>query len=151
MKIISSILITLAISSVAFGKDIKENLAATQLQQIMKENKAVGLAVAVVKGGKIVYVGSFGKKNIENDVDLKKDDLFRIASISKSFTTTALMTLVDKGLVDINQDVSELIGFKVRNPKFPDIPITLKMLLSHTSSLRDAAGYFTLDVVNRSQ
>ncbi|HRT33876.1 MAG TPA: serine hydrolase domain-containing protein [Bacteroidales bacterium] len=148
MKIISSFLITLAISSIAFGNDSKENLAVTRLQQIMKENKAVGLAVAVVKDGKMVYVGSFGKKNIENDVDLKKDDLFRIASISKSFTTTALMTLVDKGLVDINQDVSELIGFKVRNPKFPDIPITLKMLLSHTSSLRDAAGYFTLDVVN---
>jgi len=148
MKIIPSLLVVLAITSAAFGKERKENIAAAQLQQIMKENNAVGLAVAVVKDGKIVYTASFGKKSIENNIDLKKNDIFRIASISKSFTTTALMTLMDKGLLTPEQDVSDLIGFKVRNPKFPEIPITVKMLLSHTSSLCDSAGYFTLDVVN---
>jgi len=148
MKIIPSLLVALTITSISYAKDKKEDLAAAQLQQIMKENNAVGLAVAVVKDGKIIYVNSFGKKNVENNVDLKKDDIFRIASISKSFTTTALMTLMDRGLLTPDQDVSDLIGFKVRNPKYPDIPITVKMLLSHTSSLCDSAGYFSLDVVN---
>lgn len=148
MKIIPSLLIALTISSAAFGKEKKESMAAAQLQQIMKDNNATGLAVAVVKNGKVIYTQSFGKKSIENNTDLKESDIFRIASISKSFTTTALMTLVDKGLVNPDQDVSDLIGFRVRNPKFPEIPITVKMLLSHTSSLQDAAGYFSLDVVN---
>lgn len=115
---------------------------------ILDTTKAVGLAVAVVKDGKIVYTASFGKKNIEQGSTIAKEDIFRIASISKSFTTTALMTLVEKGSVGLDMDVSDLIGFKVRNPKFPEVVITVKMLLSHTASLNDTQGYFKLDVLN---
>jgi len=142
--------IIVSFPAVSSEKSKKEKQAVKELQQIMTQTEAVGLAVAVVKDGKIIFVKSIGKKNIEKDIDLGKKDIFRIASISKSFTTTALMQLVEKGKLKIDQDVSELIGFKVRNPKYPDIPITVKMLLSHTSSLCDSAGYFKLDVVNPS-
>ncbi len=125
-----------------------ERRAKEAIDTIIDTTKAVGLAVAVVKEGKIVYSATFGKKNIEQGTLITQDDIFRIASISKSFTTTALMTLVEKESVALDMDVSDLVGFKVRNPLFPDVVITVKMLLSHTSSLNDTQGYFKLDVLN---
>lgn len=110
----------------------------------------VGLAVAVVKDGQIVYHNEFGYANLETQEPVKENSLFRIASISKSFSATSIMQLVEKGLVSLDTDVSDLAGFTIRNPKFPDEVITLEMLLSHTSSLNDSEGYFTLDVVNPS-
>lgn len=126
----------------------KEEQAVKELEQIMARTNAVGLAVAVVDDGKIVFVKSLGKKDIEKNIDLVPTDIFRIASISKSFATTALMQLVEKKKLSLDMDVSDLIGFKLRNPKYPDIKITVKMLLSHTSSLCDSLGYFELDLVN---
>lgn len=114
----------------------------------MKEYKAVGLSVAVVKQNEIVYSHAFGKKDLEKNKKLKEKDIFRIASISKSFTATAIMQLVEAGKLNLEDDISNLIGFSIRNPKFPDKIITLKMILSHTSSINDSQGYFTLDAIH---
>ncbi len=118
------------------------------LQSLMEKYEAVGLAVSVVKKGEIIYSKSFGKKNLETGEALTSESLFRIASISKSFSATAVMQLVEAGRLRLDDDVSELIGFRVRNPAYPEDRITLKMLLSHTSSLNDSQGYFTLDVID---
>lgn len=118
------------------------------IKKLVKEYGAVGLAVAVVKDNQVVYNQSFGKKDLAQKKRLKNDDIFRIASISKSFSATAIMQLMEAGKLSLQDDVSKLIGFTVRNPKFPEEIITLKMLLSHTSSLNDSQGYFTLDVIN---
>jgi len=114
----------------------------------MKQYEMVGISVAVVKKGDLIYTRSYGLKDIEAQTPLKETDIFRIASISKSFSATSIMQLVEAKKLSLDDDVSNLIGFKVRNPKFPDKVITLKMLLSHTSSLNDSEGYFTLDVIN---
>ncbi len=118
------------------------------LQSLMEKYDAVGLAVSVVKEGEIVYSESFGKKNLETGEDLTPQHIFRIASISKSFSATAVMQLAAAGKLRLDDDVSGLIGFRVRNPAYPDDRITLKMLLSHTSGLNDSQGYFTLDVID---
>lgn len=114
----------------------------------MDENPMVGLSVAVVKDGKIIYAKSFGLKDLENEIPLKNQDIFRIASISKSFTSTSLMQLVQKKKLHLDDDISKLIGFQLRNPNYPSRVITLKMLLSHTSSINDKQGYFSLDSIN---
>ena len=119
-----------------------------RIDSVMKQYEMAGLSVAVVKKGEIIYAHSFGLKNIESKTPLTNDDIFRIASISKSFSATSIMQLVEAKKLSLNDDVSNLIGFKVRNPKFPEKVITLKMLMSHTSSLNDTQGYFTLDVIN---
>lgn len=118
------------------------------IDSIMRQHKAVGLAVAVVKKGKIVYAHSFGLKDIAQNIALAETDIFRIASISKSFSATSIMQLVEAKKMSLEDDFSKLVGFKVRNPKFPDRVITLKMVLSHTSSINDREGYFNLDVIN---
>ncbi|WP_246269403.1 serine hydrolase domain-containing protein [Pedobacter panaciterrae] len=114
----------------------------------MKKQEAIGLSVAVVKNGDIIYTHSFGLKNTETSTPLTDKDIFRIASISKSFSATSIMQLAEAGKLSLNDDFSKLVGFKVRNPKYPETVITLKMVLSHTSSINDSQGYFNLDVIN---
>lgn len=72
------------------------------------------------------------------------DDPVRIASISKLVAAIGVMRLVEAGKLDLDVDVSKSLGFALRNPAFPDTPITLRLLLSHRSSLTDAAGYYAV-------
>ncbi|WP_010603446.1 serine hydrolase, partial [Pedobacter agri] len=65
--------------------------AETDFKAVMQKYNAVGASVAVVKKGKIVYTHSFGLKDLENKTELSDRDIFRIASISKSFSATSIM------------------------------------------------------------
>ncbi len=69
------------------------------------------------------------------------DSPARIASISKLITAIGVMRLVEAGKLDLDADVSPLMGFTVRNPAFPNVPITLRLIMSHRSSLSDGADY----------
>ena len=141
-------LCTVAFAAISCSAPTKEQIAEKELQEIVKQNEAIGLAVVAVKDGEIVYNKSLGYKDFENKTPLGDNDIFRIASISKSFTATGIMQLVEQGKLDLDTDVSDLVGFKVRNPKYPKVPITVKMLLSHSSSMNDANGYFTINAIN---
>ncbi|MDA0314501.1 MAG: serine hydrolase [Bacteroidetes bacterium] len=124
-----------------------QDSTTVRLTQLMQDYPVMGLSIAVVKDGKVVHTQALGWKEEGKEL-LESSDLFRIASISKSFTAIGLMQLVEKGTLSLDDDVSELIGFRIRNPKFPDTVITLRMLLSHTSSINDQQGYFNLDVIH---
>lgn len=73
---------------------------------------------------------------------LTADDPVRVASISKLAVSIGALRLVEQGKLDLDADVSGALGFPLRNSAFADTPITLRMLLSHTSSLTDGAGYW---------
>jgi len=133
----------LSVAAVAQVQSIEQ-----QLQQLIDTTPAVGLAAVVVKNNKIVYQQYLGYKNLETKELLADSSLFRIASISKSFTATALLQLVEQKRISLEDDVSKLIGFTVRNPAYPEKIITLRLLLSHRSSLNDSQGYFNLDVID---
>lgn len=122
--------------------------AEQDLQVIMKQLHVVGLSVAVVKKGEIIYSNAFGLKDIEKNTPLSNQNMFRIASISKSFSATSIMQLAEAKRLSLEDDFSNLVGFKIRNPKYPNTIITLKMVMSHTSSINDSQGYFNLDVIN---
>lgn len=144
MKNIISFIILLA-----FCKSLPaQHNAQSRIEQLMKETPVMGLSVAVVKNNRLVYTQAFGLKNAASGESLQTNHLFRIASVSKSFVATSIMQLIDRKKLKPDDDVSELVGFKVRNPKYPNTVITLKMLLSHRSSLNDSRGYFTLDSLN---
>ncbi|WP_353182569.1 serine hydrolase domain-containing protein [Parapedobacter lycopersici] len=125
-----------------------QSVAETEINAIMAKYQAIGVSVAVVKDNAVLYSKSFGLKNRETGEPLENDGIFRIASISKSFVTTAIMQLVEAGKLSLDDDVSNLIGFRVRNPAYPDSVITLGLILSHRSSINDKNGYFTLDALN---
>src|SRR6476646_7903159 len=65
------------------------------------------------------------------------DDPARVASVSKLVVAIGVMKLVEQHKLSLYSDFSRWLGWKLRNPAFPDQPVTLRMLLSHTSSIRD--------------
>ena len=131
-----------------FACTSKQDQFNEEVKAIMERNNNVGLALVAVNNGQVVLNETYGYKNLDTKEPIAKDDIFRIASISKSFCATAVMQLVEQGKLSLDQDVSELVGFEVRNPNFPDKVITVKMLLSHTASMSDANGYFSLNAMN---
>ena len=72
---------------------------------------------------------------------LMPDDPVRVASVSKLFVALGVMRLVEKGELDLEADVNDYLDWSLRNPAFPDTPITLTHLLSHQSGLRDGINY----------
>ena len=104
--------------------------------------KVPGLAVIVYKNGKEVYRNMMGNRflsprNKNWNLPVTSDSRFRVASISKVFTATGYMQLVEEGKINLDEDVSRYLGFTLRNPSYPNKVITSRMLLSHTSSIRD--------------
>lgn len=127
-----------------------ENFAKlnTDLQLLIDDNKngVPGVGAAVIKNGRLVYENTLGSRYIDNEnpqnnLPLTRDTKLRIASISKVFVAAAYMQLAEQGKIDLDADISRYLGFTLRNPNYPDTPITSKMLLSHTSSLRDGEVY----------
>src|SRR5204862_7766988 len=72
------------------------------------------------------------------------DDPARIASVSKLVVAIGVMKLVEQGAIDLDEDVSRYLDWPMRNPAFLDRPITMRMLLSHTSSLRDGDDAYVI-------
>lgn len=107
-----------------------------------------GLAVAVLRGGGTRFEATFGRARIDasgaGDRELTPDSLMRIASISKTLSAIVVMQLVEAGALDLDRDVSEYLGWELRNPHYPDRAITLRHLLAHVSSIRDAGESYII-------
>ena len=104
--------------------------------------KVPGLAVIVYKNGREVYRNMMGNRflsprNKNWNLPVTSESRFRVASISKIFTAAGYMKLVEEGKINLDEDVSRYLGFTLRNPNYPNKAITSRMLLSHTSSIRD--------------
>ena len=119
-----------------------------RLQAVMNDplKPLASLSVVAIRDGKMVYQGYFGKRSIDplnsaQGVAVDSKTLFRVASISKLVTTLGVMQLVEQRKLDLDADVSTYLGFRLRNPNFPEARISTRMLLNHTSSLRDDGGY----------
>lgn len=128
------------------GKDQQRALDAA-LSAIVEDtaHPLASLSVLAIRQGKVSYQQQFGYRHIgatpSDSLPVTPATLFRIASVSKMMTTLGLMRLLEQGKLSLDQDVSIYLGFSLRNPHFPQRPVTLRSLLSHTSSLRDAGGY----------
>ncbi|MBR3972771.1 MAG: beta-lactamase family protein [Oscillospiraceae bacterium] len=115
----------------------RENLIS-RMQEIISdpEHPLMAAAIGVLKNGCVLFSDAVGKKQLGSD-DATGDTKFRIASISKLVTAVGVWQLIEQNRIDPDVDISGYLGFKLRNPHYPDTPITVRMLLSHTSSIRD--------------
>ena len=115
--------------------------SADQLQDAVAPElaitKGVGMACAIVGPGDVRWAGGFGLADIEHRRPMLVDTLINVASVSKTVTATAVMQLWEQKQFDLHDDVARYLSFPLRNPHFPDVPITFEQLLSHHSSIRD--------------
>lgn len=108
------------------------------IKTLMKIGHKPSIAAAIIHDDEVAWSNAYGYYDIENQKQATTEDtLYLQASVSKTVTATALMQLYDQGLFDLDDDVNEYLPFELRNPNHPDIPITIKMILSHRSSLAD--------------
>ncbi|MFZ2053485.1 MAG: serine hydrolase domain-containing protein [Candidatus Aminicenantales bacterium] len=106
-------------------------------QAQVSEFKLAGLGACVVKDGKVAWGGGFGLADIDKKRPVTSDTIFSVGSVSKTVTLAAFMLLWEQGRCALDDDINEYLSFPVRNPRFPDKPITLRMLLSFTAGIFD--------------
>jgi len=113
-----------------------------RLQQLLTDAQfpLAGLSVLLMRSGKVVHEAQFGQRHFAPDLPVTRDTLFRVASISKLITALSALRLAEQGKLDLDADIGEVLGRRLRNPKFPQDIIHVRDLLSHTSSLRDEGG-----------
>jgi CubicO group peptidase (beta-lactamase class C family) len=119
-----------------------------QLRAIVEDPEAplASLQVLAIRSGQVAYEAAFGRRHVADkdapDLPATRDSLYRVASISKLVVTLGVLKLVEAGKLDLDADAGSYLGYSLRNPHFPDVPITLRTMAAHTSSIVDDGGYF---------
>ncbi len=111
------------------------------VENYMSERKIPGFTTCMVKDNKIIWHKSYGLADIPNKKLMSMDGIMNIGSVSKTFTAIAAMQLWEKGLIDLDTDINEYLGFEISNPNCPNVPITIFQILTHTSSIKDGKAY----------
>ena len=107
----------------------------------MEKRRIPGLALAVIQHGEVIKMQGYGLANVELDVPVTPDTVFALASVTKQFTATAIMLLVEEGKVGLDNPISHYLS------NTPDAwqGITVRHLLTHTAGLVGAGGFLALD------
>ncbi|MCB0487176.1 MAG: serine hydrolase domain-containing protein [Cyclobacteriaceae bacterium] len=158
--IIALLVIASAVASAQNKSQVVEGMSTERLaridvrmQQAIKDNWFPGAVVLIIRNGKPVYFKSFGKSDLEASTDMKKDNIFRIASQTKAITSLAVMMLFEEGKFQLDDPVSKFIPefknsqvlteFNANDSTYKSTPakkeITIRHLLTHTSGISYAA------------
>ena len=105
------------------------------------EMQVPGLGVIVYKGGREVFSKFLGDR-IVGSKPITRETRFRAASVSKMFTAFGIMQLVERNAIDLDEEADRYLQFRLRNPNQARKKITVRMLLDHTSSIRDGEDFF---------
>lgn len=120
------------------------------LNKAIEEYGIIGLDIAVVKRDTIIYNRTFGLKyfNNKDSIPYSSEDICWIGSISKTFVATGIMQLMENGKLQLDDNAQNYLNFTLRNPYYPKDPITIRMLLTHKSSIYDYGSWFSFDFIN---
>lgn len=125
---------------------------AVMLDGIAARYNSAAVSLVVFNGGSGEYFTyQYGYANIAARQAVDADTKFRVASLAKLTTAICAMVLVDEGLLDLDADISIYLGYQVRNPHSPAVPITARMLLQHTSSIFDSDAFLASRNANSSR
>ena len=133
-----AILLIFALASATFAKDIPADHRSRQVDSLfafLDDLKRPGAAVMVIDRGKVVYSKGFGYADLDNDVRIIPESTFRLGSVSKQFTTMAVMVLQEQGKLEYDDLI---IKYLPEHAVYPGI--TIRHLMTHTSGLPDYIG-----------
>ncbi|MCC3860204.1 serine hydrolase domain-containing protein [Pseudemcibacter aquimaris] len=149
MRILTAIFTLLLIAQTAFAQNAYKKPGQANLREMdreirkyMRDNNIPGGLVAVAKGGKLDFVRTYGKSNVELDVDVDENHVFEIGSISKQFVAAAAMLQVEEGKLNLDDKIEKYL------PNLPSewVGVTVKQLFNHTSGIPDYEEIYTYDV-----
>ncbi len=120
--------------------NISEKLTR-QLEEVYAQGHIVGFSVAIVDQNGLLYSKGFGFADLEKNIPYTENTIQNIASISKTFIGVALLKAQELGKLNLDDPVNEYLPFRVVHPKFPDYPITIRHLTTHTSGITDGSSY----------
>jgi CubicO group peptidase (beta-lactamase class C family) len=111
------------------------------LKMAIEKDHLPSLSVAVSKDGKIIFQEAYGFSDVENNVPASTKSVYRIGSVSKSLTASVIMSLYDKGLLDLNDPIQKYCT------AFPEkgAPITIKQLSCHQGGIRHYSNEHFVD------
>lgn len=112
------------------------------VQEQMNKQHIPGLALAVVKNGVLTKTAGYGLANVELNVPVRPDTVFQIQSITKTFTASAVMVLVEEGKIGLDDKTTRHLDGLPESWK----EITVRQLLSHTSGIKDFINEPTVDM-----
>lgn len=105
------------------------------VDKICKQYEAYGVQAAVIRDGKVIGTYNYGVSDKQTGKAITDITKFRASSLSKLVTFATCMALVDRGVLNLYEDISTYFGFTVRNPSYPNDKITLQMLMTHSSTI----------------
>ncbi len=109
------------------------------VNKTMQEERIPGVSIGIVKNGRILYMQGYGTRTKGKAEPVDSLTNFLTCSISKLFTTTAIMQLVEDGMIDISKNLTDYVPeFRMRDPRYRDI--TIRQILTHTSGLPNIAN-----------
>ncbi|PJJ54466.1 serine hydrolase domain-containing protein [Hymenobacter chitinivorans] len=133
---------SLLVAPVAWGRmggdKTWEREFATFVEAGLARTHTPGLGVAIVRGGRTRFAAGYGLADVQARRAVTPDTAFHIASVSKVVTGAALLRLLEQGKYQLDEPIGPYLDFGVRHPLFPDVPLTFRHLLTHTSGISDA-------------
>lgn len=111
-----------------------------RLGKLFLSYDAMGACVAVMQNGRVTYTYCWGTRTNGGE-NVTPESLFQCGSISKMIGNIGLMQLVEKQNIPLDTDIGQLLGFPVRHPEYPDLPVTLRQVMTHTAALADSSAY----------
>eukprot|EP01084_Bolivina_argentea_P129380 228507_1 len=111
------------------------------IENEMSQAHIAALSVVVVKNSSVLFANAYGLSNPNNThglINNTNSTIFNIASISKTITSFGVMSLYEKGLFQLDDNINNYLPFPITNPHYPNRKITFRMLMTHTSSISDS-------------
>ncbi len=124
----------------AVDENIKDELIDEYVKSIMDSFQIPGLSLAIIKDNTVFKANVYGVKNLDTKEPLAKESVFHMASVSKPFTAMAIMQLMEKGKINLDDPLIKYLPyFKLDDPHYKEI--TIKQMLTHTSGIPDEDDY----------
>ncbi len=134
-------LLTVILLLTSCENDLLQPDTERELQRMMQENDLPSLTACVINKDSIVWSQIYGYSDIENQKNATEETIYHIGSISKLIVVTAIMQLEEQGKINLDADINTYLPIAIRHPDFPDIPITIRMLLTHRAGLSWPQSY----------
>jgi CubicO group peptidase (beta-lactamase class C family) len=136
-SLLSAFCILLCLSPSSRAESPQEHAIDDLVQRTLKHWHVPGVALAIVRDGKVIYLKGHGVRSVEDAAKVTPDTLFPIASCTKSFTTAAMALLVDAGKMSWEDPPRKYVPcFQLSDP-LVDREVTLRDLVTHRTGLRD--------------